>query len=260
MTAPKHEPFRFYLHVGRRELTGEEHHALDEHLASCAECRAYSTELASLENMLTHVMGRRWNAVHPSVDVESKIQVLGRRKMMQRQMFQVAGSLGSTAILVALVIAIAWVLRPGQVAFTPASQPPVQASPELQPAHLVKRLYAGEIMLLGFTLSPKESTTNIELYWYALKTPAHDYAAFVHALNAEGNVLAQIDHPLMNGSRTGQWKPGEIVVDKYDLNNKVLPVGACILQVGLYRPDTGERLLTDENKDIVGLNICETGK
>ncbi len=260
MTAPNHEQTRYYLHVGHQELTGAERRAVDEHLAVCAECRAYSTELASLQDTLSRVMGTRWNAIHRSVDIETRIKVLGRRKIMQRQMLQFTGSLASTAILVALVAAIVWVFQPGQLAFTPGSQPPAKATADLQPQHPVKRLFSGEIMLLGFTQSSKDSTTNLRFLWYTVKTPSHDYAAFVHVLSPEGNLLAQIDHPLMSGSRTSQWKPDEIAVDEYELNNQALPTGACTLRVGLYRPDTGERLLTDENRDAVDLNICEAGR
>lgn len=255
-----HEQIRYYLHIGRQELTGAECHALDEHLAVCVECRAYSTQLSSLQQSLSRVMATRWSGIHPSADIESKVKSRGGRILVQNRMLQFTSSLASAAMLVALIVAFSWVFRPAQFPFTAAGESPTNIKMHVQPEHPVQRLFAREIMLLGFALEPKDSTKNLKLFWFTVTAPTHDYAAFVHLFGSQGNLVAQIDHPSMGGRMTSQWKPDEIVVDEYELDAQLLSAGTCNVQVGLYRPETGERLLTDENADVVDLTICDTGK
>ncbi len=90
------------------------------------------------------------------------------------------------------------------------------------------------IELIGYALAPQRLT----LAWRATSTPAHDYTVFVHALAADGSLVAQHDAPPTLPTST--WKPGEIILDVHDF---VLPSDQPLtLTAGMYRPDTGERL------------------
>ncbi|MCS7088513.1 MAG: glycosyltransferase family 39 protein [Thermoflexales bacterium] len=75
--------------------------------------------------------------------------------------------------------------------------------------------------------------------------------AFVHALDAEGNVVAQDDHEPLNGDYpTDLWQPGECVRELFVLNlpNKVR--GALRLVTGFYDP-SGARFRTGTPDDLV---------
>ena len=82
------------------------------------------------------------------------------------------------------------------------------------------------------------------LVWQALQIPAADYTVFVHLRDAGDHTVAQADSPPQAGTYpTSFWDTGETVVDDHTLaipDN--LPAGDYTVVVGLYRPDTGERL------------------
>jgi hypothetical protein len=73
---------------------------------------------------------------------------------------------------------------------------------------------------------------------------AERYTVFAHLLDKDGQLVAQQDSEPVGGSRpTTSWSLGEVIVDHLgilippDLNG-----GEYQLVVGMYRPDTGERL------------------
>ncbi|MGD2205713.1 MAG: glycosyltransferase family 39 protein [Anaerolineae bacterium] len=97
---------------------------------------------------------------------------------------------------------------------------------------------------LGETAPTPGSSLDVRLHWHALETPDKNYHAFVHLLDAEGNIMAQADGPPGSGEYpTRGWLPGEYVTDPHVLQFPPdLPAGAYRLAVGLYDPATGVRL------------------
>ena len=85
---------------------------------------------------------------------------------------------------------------------------------------------------------------SVTLIWRAVQIPTADYTVFVHLRDASGHIVAQADSPPQAGTYpTSFWDAGETVVDDHTIavpDN--LPVGDYTVAVGLYRPDTGERL------------------
>lgn len=143
--------------------------------------------------------------------------------------------------------------------------PPGVTATDAHPQHPINKTFGpqGQITLLGFTLTDidgnpiptghnvenskteivnrKSKIVNLKLYWRANSIPAADYTVFVHLVDSDGNLAAQADSPPAGGAYpTSLWDPGEIIVDERRLSD--LPPGRYTLQVGLYRPDTGERL------------------
>jgi hypothetical protein len=104
-----------------------------------------------------------------------------------------------------------------------------------------------QIGLLGFeasaALSPG-SQLNVTLYWEALEPPRKDYVAFVHLLDAQGQLVASHDGPPMDRRYpTSTWLPGDIVPDTHRLVlDAAVPVGTHQLRAGMYEWPTGERL------------------
>lgn len=87
----------------------------------------------------------------------------------------------------------------------------------------------------------------VQLQWQRLDPPAADYTVFVHLLDDQGSVLAQDDSvPAVGFRPTRSWQPEEVVVDYHWIR---LPASVDLtntrLSVGLYLPETGERLLRD---------------
>lgn len=117
--------------------------------------------------------------------------------------------------------------------------------------------FGGQIALLGSNLAPTEQSAPghslaVELVWQAIQQPEKDYTGFVQVLNAQGQLVAQQDHPLTNNFLPAtRWQPGLTVTDTYQI---VLPAdlapGVYQVIVGLYDAATGVRLplLSDGTK------------
>jgi 4-amino-4-deoxy-L-arabinose transferase-like glycosyltransferase len=115
--------------------------------------------------------------------------------------------------------------------------------PEFETA--VGSLFGNEIVLLGYNLSPNADGYVLDLIWQAQTEPAADYTVFVHALYPDGTCCAwqQDAMPRQNSYPTSRWRPGEVVVDSYQIT---LPAdaeaGAYLLEAGLYLGENGRRL------------------
>ena len=129
--------------------------------------------------------------------------------------------------------------------------PPQVTTAEVQPEHPLDVTFGQQLRLLGFDLAgaqPKTAgvsrpsgSSTLTLFWHAEGQPAADYTVFVHLLDEQGNLAGQADSPPAAGAYpTSLWETGEIVIDRHALPD--LPPGRYELKVGLYRPDTGERL------------------
>lgn len=90
----------------------------------------------------------------------------------------------------------------------------------------------------------------LDLYWRADGPVGANYVVFTHLVGATHNpatgnpVWAQDDHePLRGGCPTSLWLPGRLLRDRYELALPAdAPAGEYLLEVGMYRWDTGERL------------------
>lgn len=83
----------------------------------------------------------------------------------------------------------------------------------------------------------------VTAHWLAPQPPAFDYNIFLHAVDAAGNRVAQIDVQPQAGARPmTTWLPGEVIADRYEL---ILPADAppdLRLLLGVYNWQTLERL------------------
>ncbi len=115
-----------------------------------------------------------------------------------------------------------------------------------------------QISLLGFD---PPAGNNIEagqvlpitLYWQSLKRLPNNYQAFVHILDAQGNLVAQHDGLQLP---TTKWGQGEVVVDRHEISLPLeIPPGQYRVQVGLYDLNSLQRLPVLDNvsalKDVV---------
>lgn len=84
----------------------------------------------------------------------------------------------------------------------------------------------------------------VRLYWHALAAPSANYMAFVHLVDAQGNIVAQHDGVPANGEYpTRWWLPGQVVEDAHILGqDSPISPGAYMIRVGMYRTDTHEPL------------------
>lgn len=124
----------------------------------------------------------------------------------------------------------------------------------------------GLVNLLGYDFAPPTCTEQqptapdtgcwlgLVLYWQVVQPVTADYKVFVHLVaspdamyTAEGTaprIWAQRDQLPDGGAYSLQrWLPAEVVADRVQLMlPRALPPGTYDLLIGIYHPDTGERL------------------
>lgn len=112
------------------------------------------------------------------------------------------------------------------------------------------------ITLVGFDLDAQSvdqgetTSSSLTLYWHALRRIDTSYKFFIHVIDpSSGEPQAQIDYLPGNWSYpTDWWEEGEYISDNVILPLNDLPDGSFDLRLGIYDPDTGERL-TVSNTD-----------
>jgi len=117
-----------------------------------------------------------------------------------------------------------------------------------QPQVNLEADFGGQAILTGLdiaaqTVAPGD-TLKVRLYWQAAAEFDVDYTAFVHLIGPDGLLYGQVDQPPGAGAfPTTGWLSGEYIRDDYSItvaDNS--PAGDYQLEIGLYKPATGERL------------------
>ena len=99
------------------------------------------------------------------------------------------------------------------------------------------------IALDGYTLTPASDGLNLTFFWRATGNIQSDYFTFVHIIDADDQIVAQMDVQPRNGHYpTSIWSLSEQVVDQLTIN--AIPKGKYRIYMGWYRhrEDTWERL------------------
>jgi hypothetical protein len=103
---------------------------------------------------------------------------------------------------------------------------------------------------------------DITLTWQALAPLVRDYTVFIQVLDANDQIVGQIDSwPVQGTFPTSQWTPGQPVVDRYQVQlASELPSGPYRVQVGVYLLQTLRRLsVLDEAGTAVDDKLLLTG-
>ncbi|MCY4411823.1 MAG: hypothetical protein OXC27_15310 [Caldilineaceae bacterium] len=99
--------------------------------------------------------------------------------------------------------------------------------------------------LEGYTLAPNSEGLKIDFYWRAIESPDSDYTLFVHIVNSDDQIVAQLDGQPFNGRYpTSTWPPGELFVEERFL--PAVPDGEYRIFIGWYthQENGWERLST----------------
>jgi uncharacterized membrane protein len=122
----------------------------------------------------------------------------------------------------------------------------IPARPDTQ----LEALLDGQVELTGFSLDQaallRGAPAQLTLFWRLLQPMGADYKVFVHLRDRTGRTVAQADHipsEALVALPTSTWREGETVPDVSYLQVPAdTPPGEYQLLVGLYNPDTLERL------------------
>jgi hypothetical protein len=105
-------------------------------------------------------------------------------------------------------------------------------------------VFGEDLRLLGYDLRREGNQVKITLHWQALQRMAVAYKFFVHVVDpASEQLVAQADVMPYNWTYpTFWWEAGEVVSDEIALLLTDVPQGSYRLEIGIYDPDSGERL------------------
>jgi len=120
------------------------------------------------------------------------------------------------------------------------------ARPVIQ--HPLQANLDGMVQLLGYAIGTDRikagDDLNFTLYWQALEEMQTSYTVFTHLVDESGGIWGQKDNlPVDRTYLTTEWRVGEIVIDKYEIEVDPTTVpGEYTLEVGMYDWISGERL------------------
>ena len=186
-------------------------------------------------------VGRLWMLWATGMSVSTALWLANRPATVQRWGYPLLlGLLALQSLWLPLFLRVSQTGMPAYVPRTPG--------PDREPAVEVAAAFGSHIELRGYDvaserLAPGDKVA-ITLYWRASERPDLPYTAFVHLVDAEGNLVAQHDAmPAEDALPTTCWLPGEIIVDRHPLQLPPdLPSGIYKARVGLYDLSTMERL------------------
>jgi hypothetical protein len=104
--------------------------------------------------------------------------------------------------------------------------------------------FGDDLRLLGYDLETEADSLRITLHWQALRRMDVSYTMFVHVFDpATGEIVGQADVvPYGFTYPTVWWEAGEVVSDEVVVTLKDAPRGTYSLALGVYDPDTRDRL------------------
>jgi hypothetical protein len=97
------------------------------------------------------------------------------------------------------------------------------------------------IRLRGFDWQLAGDVLNLTLYWESITAIPISYKVFIHLMDDNSKIVAQIDRPPVNGlAPTHRWQPGDLVRDPHQIPLLLdLPAGEYELRIGLYTDENG---------------------
>ena len=112
----------------------------------------------------------------------------------------------------------------------------------------VNAVFGDQLELIGYTSHRDGDILFIEINWYSVDVIQDSYKFFIHVLDNSGMIQSQIDTiPLENTYPTNLWAEGEVVTERYQLT---LTPASRTIRLGVYDPDTGQRLSMDVNGSV----------
>jgi hypothetical protein len=129
--------------------------------------------------------------------------------------------------------------------------PPGRSAVEEQP---LQALWQDGIQVTGVGLPSQPLAPGdvlpVQFVWKTSQPVSRDLTVFVHLVDAQGEIVAQVDRRPFDGRwPTPAWQPGEVLQDTYEATlPDTLPAGRYGLRFGFY-DETGRLVLADGSAD-----------
>ena len=104
--------------------------------------------------------------------------------------------------------------------------------------------FAGVLELSGLSFQQKDGNLEVKYRWRSLRPVDREYWCFTHILDARGNVVAYLDHRILNGDPPMEtWKEGDMALESLSSRSPSIQNGENYrLKIGLYDRASGARL------------------
>ena len=123
--------------------------------------------------------------------------------------------------------------------------------PAMRPTVAADAVFGGEVRFLGYDLSPgcadPATPCTLVTYWRVLAPTGEPRRFFLHLVGPAGTPLAQDDRL---GAPAEYWRAGDVIVQLL-----TLPRTDGELRLGLYDPSDRQRLLTEQEREYIAVNI-----
>jgi len=126
--------------------------------------------------------------------------------------------------------------------------------------------FGDKIALAGYEMGQRKVSPGeaiyLTLYWHrGLAEMEDDYTIFVHLLREGDQIWAGVDRQPRGGAApTSSWNKGQTIMDEYELVTPPdAPTDVYEIEVGLYLPETGDRLdLLSQDGRLMGNRVLLT--
>ncbi|NPV06351.1 MAG: hypothetical protein HPY83_00135 [Anaerolineae bacterium] len=158
-------------------------------------------------------------------------------------------------LLIRLSVASAVGVAVVAAVFTVPSPPALLAQQPGTPNPILRRFGDG-LYLVGYETERKGAGLILRLYWTGDGSETRDWTVFAHLLDGRSVVVGQHDGQPAGGlSPTSHWARWQVITDEHPIAPTVaLTPGEYRLEVGFYRPETGERLPAYEGEKVLDQN------
>ncbi len=193
----------------------------------------------------------------PNDVIDSRYEKIGAVTLPNQKQMQIMQQVPSSLALgtvdeAALARRFDWTATPAAFARSARGSLPVEAN------------FGNLALLIGYDLDTRRAYPGgrvpVTLYWQALTQIPTSYQVFTH-LESESGPIAQSDGaPVCWTYPTDAWRPGQIIADQHAISlSSDTPPGEYPLEIGLYLPDTFERLdVLDEAGNPAGTSVTLT--
>lgn len=106
MASINHQQAQEFLHMRPGDLSDADHLALQAHLASCPDCRAYASSLEMLQGELRAAFHSRWDGIQPVKSRSGDVLIRLGREIRRKKTNTIAGTLVGVSTLIALVLSL----------------------------------------------------------------------------------------------------------------------------------------------------------
>jgi hypothetical protein len=122
--------------------------------------------------------------------------------------------------------------------------------------------FGNKVALAGYEMDRRKAepgeAIHLTLYWQGLADMEDNYTVFVHLLREGDQIWAGADRQPQGGAApTSSWSKGQTIMDEYELViASDAPPDVYEIEVGLYLPETGDRLdLLDQDGRLMGNRV-----